>query len=346
MQLAVPGLVSSSIDTKLIMNFNIDASYMPILFIYIFALTLFCIGLIIWVYVIDSKKTAEKKAKNDSLLLDQLKLLFKGISGDESLNAEEPIEKSSTTMIKEELALNTPDLHNYKRSYVQNLFNKFIGAAPRELKLESEQANRANYSNNDSAPLTQSIELLIKKLDLMIDKINQEKSQLSTHISTLERELAAEKSETEKIKAVYGVLEEKLKSELEVTIKQYETIIDSTTKANHSAAGNMIMPSTKSVSLLEQPFDEPSQDQNDLNEITASLFDDNAKQDVIRLNKEIETLQIGYEAQSSEYETIVNTMKLQLSDLKTEYDQFMERYQMMSSEKTFIEQAYLAEQVE
>ena len=328
------------------MNFNIDASYMPFLFMYIFALTLFCIGLIVWVYVIDSKKTAEKKAKNDNLLLDQLKLLFKGIAGDESLNADDPIEKSSTPMIKEELALNTPDLHNYKRSYVQNLFNKFIGAAPRELKLESEQANRANYSNNDSAPLTQSIELLIKKLDLMIDKINQEKSQLSTHISTLERELAAEKSETEKIKTVYGVLEEKLKSELEVTIKQYETIIDSTTKANHSAAGNMIMPSSKSVSLLEQPLDEPSQDQNDLNEITASLFDDNAKQDVIRLNKEIETLQIGYEAQSSEYETIVNTMKLQLSDLKTEYDQFMERYQMMSSEKTFIEQAYLAEQVE
>ena len=332
------------------MNFNIDASYMPILFIYIFALTLFCIGLIIWVYVIDSKKTAEKKAKNDSLLLDQLKLLFKDISGDEPLNVDEPIEKSNSTMIKEELALNTPDLHNYKRSYAHNLLSKFIGAAPRELKLEPEQANRANNSKSDSGPLALSIDVLIKKLDLMIDKTNQEKSQLNTHISKLERELAAEKSETEKIKAVYGVLEEKLKSELEVTIKQYETIIDSTTKANNSTAGNMIMPSSKSVSSLEQHLDEPSQHENDLNEITASLFDDmlddNAKQDVIRLNKEIETLQIGYEAQSLEYETIVNTMKMQLSDLKTEYQQFMDRYQMMSAEKLFIEQAYLAEQVE
>lgn len=332
------------------MNFNIDASYMPILIIYIFALTLFCIGLIVWVYVIDSKKSADKKAKNDSLLLDQLKLLFKGISGDESLNADESIENSNSTMIKEELALNTPDLHNYKRSYAHNLFDKFIGSAPRELQREVEPVNGAYNTNNGNGPLALSIDVLIKKLDLMIDKNNQEKTQLNAHIVKLERELAAEKSETEKIKAVYGVLEEKLKSELEVTIKQYETIIDSTTKANHSALGNMIMPSSKMVSPLEQFPDEPLQHQNDSNEITASLFDDmfddNAKQDVIRLNKEIETLQIGYEAQSLEYETIVNTMKMQLSDLKTEYDQFMERYQMMSAEKVFIEQAYLAEQVE
>jgi hypothetical protein len=300
---------------------------------------LFCIGLIVWVYVIDSKKSADKKAKNDNLLLDQLKLLFKGISGDESFDADEYIAKSSSTMIKEELALDTPDLHNYKRSYAHNLFDKIIGSAPRELKQNGEQVN----TNNGSGSLALSIDIVIKKLDLMIDKTNQEKSQLYVHIAKLERELAAEKSETDKIKAFYSVLEEKLKSELEVTIKQYETIIDSTTKANHSAAGNMIMPSAKMVSPLEQFPDEL---QNDSNEITASLFDDNAKQDVIRLNKEIETLQIGYEAQSLEYETIVNTMKLQLSDLKTEYQQFMDRYQMMSAEKIFIEQAYLAEQAQ
>lgn len=321
------------------MNFNIDASYIPILFIYIFALTLFCIGLIVWVYVIDSKKSADKKAKADDLLLDQLKLLFKGISVDESLDADEHIEKSSSTMIKEELALDTPNLHNYKRSYAHSLFDKFMGSAPRELKQNSGQVS----TNNDSGSLALSIDILIKKLDLMIDKTNQEKSQLNAHIAKLERELAAEKSETEKIKAVYSVLEEKLKSELEVTIKQYETIINSTIKANHSAAGNMIMPSSKMASPLEQFPDELK---NDSNEITASLFDDNAKQDVIRLNKEIETLQIGYEAQSLEYETIVDTMKMQLSDLKTEYQQFMDRYQMMSAEKIFIEQAYLAEQVQ
>ena len=324
------------------MNFNVDASYIPILFIYIFALTLFCIGLIVWVYVIDSKKSADKKAKTDGLLLDQLKILFKSIAGDESFNADDHLEKSSSTMIKEELALNTPDLHNNKRSYAHNLFDKFIGSAPRELKSEGGQVNGTYNTNNGSGSLALSIDILIKKLDLMIDKTNQEKSQLYTHIAKLERELAAQKSETDKIKAVYGVLEEKLKSELEVTIKQYETIIDSTTKANNSASGNMIMPSSKMISPLEQFNDEP----NDSNDITASLFDDNAKQDVLRLNKEIETLQLGYEAQALEYETIVNTMKLQLSDLKTEYQQFMDRYQMMSAEKVFIEQAYLAEQVQ
>jgi hypothetical protein len=304
------------------MNFNIDASYMPILFIYIFALTLFCIGLIVWVYVIDSKRTAEKKAKTDDLVLDQLKQLFHAISGEEL--------KTNETMIKEERRINTPDLHANKSNRSGNFFNKFIGG------LSNDNTSRINSTN-----LAQPIELLITKLDLMIEQNNKDKVQLSAHIARLEKELYIEKCEAEKVKAVFTVLEEKLKSELELTIKQYETMIDTTTKAN-SVVSEMLIPSSKNDALTEQS----SHEQSDSNEITASLFDDNAKQDVIRLNKEIETLQIGYEAQSLEYETIVDTMKMQLSDLKTEYEEFMERYQMMSSEKIFIEQAYLAEQVQ
>jgi len=305
------------------MNFNIDASYMPILFIYIFALTLFCIGLIVWVYIIDSKRVAEKKAKTDDLLLNQLKQLFQAISG------EEP--NTNETMIKEESRSNTPDLNANKSNRSGNFFNKFIGRGSNE-----------NSSNINSTNLNQPIEQLINKLDMMIEQNNKDKVQLNAHIARLEKELYIEKSEAEKVKAVSNILEEKLKSELELTIKQYETIIDSTTKAN-SAASEMLIPSSKNATLTEQN----NHDQGDLNDITASIFndmiDDKANQEIIRLNKELETVQMGYEAQSLEYEAIVNTMKMQLSELKTEYQEFMERHNMMSAEKSFIEQAYLAD---
>ncbi len=306
------------------MNFNIDASYMPILFIYIFALTLFCIGLIVWVYVIDSKRAAEKRAKTDDQLLNQLKQLFKAISG------EEP--NTNETMIKEESRLNTPDLHANKSNRSGNFFNKFIGGG-----------SSANTSSINSTNLNQPIEQLINKLDMMIEQNNKDKVNLNAHIARLEKELYIEKSENEKVKAVSSILEEKLKSELELTIKQYETIIDSTTKAN-SAVSEMLIPSSKNAALSEQSSHDQSDDSD---EITASIFndmiDDKANQEIIRLNKELETVQMGYEAQSLEYEAIVNTMKMQLSELKTEYQEFMDRHNMMSAEKSFIEQAYLAD---
>ena len=106
----------------------------------------------------------------------------------------------------------------------------------------------------------------------------------------------------------------------------------------------MLIPSSKNAALTEQSSHDQSDDSD---EITASIFndmiDDKANQEIIRLNKELETVQMGYEAQSLEYESIVNTMKMQLSELKTEYQDFMDRHNMMSAEKSFIEQAYLAD---
>jgi len=323
------------------MNFTIAASNTPYVFLYIFVLTFICLGLIIWIYIIDKKRSTPV---NEDILADQIKQLSQFALGDtkanvgitDKWNLTKPIDASINKLTaiiektnKEKATLNA-QIEKLKYTVADEIReNKKIKSAFGGLEKKHETELKDTIKKHEAG-----FKEIIKNLEI-------ELKEKTKHIESL-----IEVHSTESVVAVddkTSVIETNSIQE----VVPYEIEPDAVTEVvpppapYDSYADDLQIETSSEITQYEGIHDVVIEEQASLDDdLYISIFENEKyEQDSIiisHLNKELEMIQVGYEAQFLEYEVVVSAMKEQLEQLKAEFD-------LMTAEKTFIEQAFIAD---